>query len=153
MLEGERALREVRGIGVAADAVVEAVDRETLRCIRAAGVDAVQSFPPTSEQQPAAEVAPAPAPTTGLILSLIPISGPPEPDQTPDAVALADAVVASARESGISVFEKEARPGAPIERLAPLVALTDLTATYPALGLGPDPSVSRHAPELRARTP
>ena len=75
-----------------------------------------------------------------------------DPDQTPDAVALADAVVASARESGISVFEKEARSGAPIERLASLVALTDFTATYLALGLGLDPSVSRHVTELRDRT-
>lgn len=74
-----------------------------------------------------------------------------DPDQTPDAVALADAVVASARESGISVFEKEARSGAPIERLASLVALTDFTATYLALGLGLDPSVSRHVTE-RDRT-
>jgi glucose/mannose-6-phosphate isomerase len=67
-------------------------------------------------------------------------------------VALADAVVASARESGISVFEQEARSGAPIERLASLVALTDFTATYLALGLGLDPSVSRHVTELRDRT-
>ena len=75
-----------------------------------------------------------------------------DPDQTPDAVALADAVVASARESGISVFEQQARSGAPIERLASLVALTDFMATYLALGLGLDPSVSRHVTELRDRT-
>jgi len=50
------------------------------------------------------------------------------------------------------VFEKEARSGAPIERLASLVALTDFTATYLALGLGLDPSVSRHVTELRDRS-
>jgi len=75
-----------------------------------------------------------------------------DPDLAPDAVALADAVVASARETGIPVFEQEARSGAPIERLASLVALTDFMATYLALGLGLDPSVSRHVTELRDRT-
>ena len=75
-----------------------------------------------------------------------------DPDLPPDAVALADAVVASARESGVTVFEQEARSGEPVERLASLVALTDFTATYLALGLGLDPSVSRHVAELRDRT-
>ena len=75
-----------------------------------------------------------------------------DPDLAPDAVALADAVVASARETGIPVFEQQARSGAPIERLASLVALTDFMATYLALGLGLDPSVSRHVTELRDRT-
>ena len=40
----------------------------------------------------------------------------------------------------------------PIERLASLVALTDFAATYLALGLGLDPSVSRHVVELSDRT-
>ena len=75
-----------------------------------------------------------------------------DPDLPPDAVALADAVVASARDSGVAVFEQEARSGEPLERLASLVALTDFTATYLALGLGLDPSVSRHVAELRDRT-
>ena len=51
-----------------------------------------------------------------------------------------------------TVLEQEARSGAPIERLASLVALTDFAATYLALGLGLDPSVSRHVAELRDRT-
>ncbi|GAA4408730.1 SIS domain-containing protein [Fodinibacter luteus] len=75
-----------------------------------------------------------------------------DPDLPPDAVALADAVVASARETGIPVLEQQARSGAAIERLASLVALTDFTATYLALALGLDPSVSRHVTELRDRT-
>lgn len=75
-----------------------------------------------------------------------------DPDLEPQAAALADAVVASARESGAVVLEQEARPGEPIERLASLVGLTDFAATYLALGLGLDPSVSRHVTELRDRT-
>ena len=42
---------------------------------------------------------------------------------------LADAVVASAREAGVTVLEQEAHSGQPIERLASLVALTDFAAT------------------------
>ena len=75
-----------------------------------------------------------------------------DPDLDPAATALADAVVASAREAGAVVLEQEARSGAPIERLASLVALTDFAATYLALGLGLDPSVSRHVVELSDRT-
>jgi hypothetical protein len=75
-----------------------------------------------------------------------------DPDLDPDATALADAVIASARDAGASVFEQEASTGAPIERLASLVGLTDFAATYLAIGLGLDPSVSRHITELRDRT-
>jgi glucose/mannose-6-phosphate isomerase len=75
-----------------------------------------------------------------------------DPDLDPPATALADAVVASAREAGAVVLEQGARSGAPIQRLASLVALTDFTATYLALGLGLDPSVSRHVAELSDRT-
>ncbi len=75
-----------------------------------------------------------------------------DPDLDPSATALADAVLASAREAGAVVLEQQARTGAPIERLASLVALTDFTATYLALGLGLDPSVSRHVAELSDRT-
>ena len=74
------------------------------------------------------------------------------PTSTAEQVDLADAVVASAREAGVTVWEQEARSGPPIERLASLVALTDFAATYLALGLGLDPSVSRHVTELRDRT-
>ena len=86
-----------------------------------------------------------PAPRLGLLALR-------DPDLPPDAVALADAVVASARDAGVAVSEQQARSGAPIERLASLVALTDFTATYLALGLGLDPSLSRHVAELRDRT-
>jgi glucose/mannose-6-phosphate isomerase len=75
-----------------------------------------------------------------------------DPDLDREQVALADAVVASARDSGVTVWEQQARSGRPIERLASLVALTDFAATYLALGLGLDPSVSRHVTELRDRT-
>ncbi len=75
-----------------------------------------------------------------------------DPDLDPADVALADAVLASARESGAVVLEQVAHPGHPVERLASLVALTDFAATYLALGLGLDPSVSRHVTDLRDRT-
>lgn len=75
-----------------------------------------------------------------------------DPDLDPQARGLADAVVASAREAGAVVLEHEARGGEPIERLASLVGLTDYAATYLALGLGLDPSVSRHVTDLRDRT-
>ena len=75
-----------------------------------------------------------------------------DPDLDLPARDLADAVVASAREAGATVLEQEARSGAPVERLASLVALTDFAATYLALGLGLDPSVSRHVADLRDRT-
>ncbi len=75
-----------------------------------------------------------------------------DPDLDPREAALAAAVIGSAREAGVTVWEQEARPGEPIERLASLVALTDFAATYLALGLGLDPSISRHVTELRDRT-
>ena len=61
-------------------------------------------------------------------------------------------MVESAREAGVTVWEQQARSGQPIERLASLVALTDFASTYLALGLGLDPSVSRHVTELKDRT-
>lgn len=75
-----------------------------------------------------------------------------DPDVDPAARSLADAVVAAARDAGVVVLEQEAYAGAPIERLASLVGLTDFAATYLALGLGLDPSVSRHVIDLRDRT-
>lgn len=86
-----------------------------------------------------------PAPRLGLLALR-------DPDLDPRQAALADAVVDSAREAGVAVFEQEAHAGEPIERLASLVALTDFAATYLALGLGLDPSVSRHVTELKDRT-
>ena len=75
-----------------------------------------------------------------------------DPGLDPAARGLADAVVGSAREAGAVVLEPEARAGHPVERLASLVGLTDFAATYLALGLGFDPSVSRHVTDLRDRT-
>jgi glucose/mannose-6-phosphate isomerase len=86
-----------------------------------------------------------PAPRLGLLALR-------DPDLAPEQVALADAVVESAREAGVTVWEQQARSGQPIERLASLVALTDFASTYLALGLGLDPSVSRHVTELKDRT-
>ena len=86
-----------------------------------------------------------PAPRLGLLALR-------DPDLQREQVALADAVVGSARDSGVTVWEQQAHSGEPIERLASLVALTDFAATYLALGLGLDPSVSRHVAELRDRT-
>lgn len=70
----------------------------------------------------------------------------------PNRVALADAVVAVARESGIRVSEARAEPGHTLERLADLTSLVDFAATYLAIGLGLDPSVSSHLAQLRERT-
>jgi glucose/mannose-6-phosphate isomerase len=75
-----------------------------------------------------------------------------DPDLDPTGSALADAVLDSARESGAVVLEQEAHAGHPVERLASLIAVTDFTATYLALGLGLDPSTSRHVTDLRDRT-
>jgi glucose/mannose-6-phosphate isomerase len=75
-----------------------------------------------------------------------------DPDLDPADTALADAVLDSARESGAVVLEQQARSGHPVERLASLMAVTDFTATYLALGLGLDPSTSRHVTDLRDRT-
>jgi glucose/mannose-6-phosphate isomerase len=75
-----------------------------------------------------------------------------DPDLDPADIDLADAVIDAARESGAVVLEQQARSGHPVERLASLFAVTDFAATYLALGLGLDPSVSRHVTDLRDRT-
>jgi hypothetical protein len=94
-----------------------------------------------------------PAPQLGLLM----LRDHPEvvreaPGSTFPPVALADAVVESARDAGVRVWEVEALPGHPVQRLASLVAMTDYVATYLALGLGLDPAISRHVTELRDRT-
>ncbi|GAA1151720.1 SIS domain-containing protein [Ornithinicoccus hortensis] len=66
--------------------------------------------------------------------------------------ALTDAVFSTAREAGVRVMEAQAEAGQPITRLADHVATVDFTATYLALGLGLDPSVSPHVADLRDRT-
>lgn len=67
-----------------------------------------------------------------------------------DRQALASAVRVTAEESGVRVSELTADPGAPLARLAALVARTDFAATYLALGLGLDPAQSPQVAELRA---
>ncbi|NLG22993.1 MAG: phosphosugar isomerase [Actinomycetales bacterium] len=66
--------------------------------------------------------------------------------------ALTDAVLVTAREAGVRVMDVIAQPGRPLTRLAELVATADFTATYLALGLGLDPSVSPHVADLNDRT-
>lgn len=66
--------------------------------------------------------------------------------------ALTEAVLATARQAGVKVVERTAEPGPPLVRLAELVAAVDFTATYVALGLGLDPSVSPHVADLNDRT-
>ncbi len=93
----------------------------------------------------------------GPRLSLLMLrDAPPDPDvpetMTPEAAqaeALADAVVASARETGVRVAQVTADPGHPLVRLAGQIATTDFAATYLALGLGLDPAVSPHVANLR----
>jgi hypothetical protein len=70
-----------------------------------------------------------------------------------EAAALADAVAASAHESGVRVWQMVA-PDEPdaVVRLASLVAVTDFAATYLAIGLGLDPALSHHVTDLRDRT-
>ena len=95
-----------------------------------------------------------PAPQLGLLmLRDHPFTGgQPGQVEAMEASRLAEAVAESARDAGVKVWELEALDGHPIERLASLIALTDYTATYLALGLGLDPAVSRHVTDLRDRT-
>ncbi|QKE85507.1 SIS domain-containing protein [Arthrobacter sp. NEB 688] len=85
------------------------------------------------------------APRLGLLVLRDPTLG-------REAAGLADAVVASAEDAGAVVLQQQARAGHALERLASLVGLVDFAATYLALGLGFDPSVSRHVTDLRDRT-
>lgn len=78
---------------------------------------------------------------------------PSQPTPVTDAEeALTEALLQTARGAGAKVVESFASPGHPVARLAQLVALTDFAATYLAIGLGLDPSVSPHIADLRDRT-
>ncbi|WP_114905442.1 SIS domain-containing protein [Ornithinimicrobium murale] len=66
--------------------------------------------------------------------------------------ALTDAVLVTARDAGVRVMDVIAQPGRPLTRLAELVSTVDFAATYLALGLGLDPSVSPHVADLNDRT-
>jgi hypothetical protein len=67
-----------------------------------------------------------------------------------EAEALTEAVVESARETGVRVSQVTAEPGHPLVRLAGQIATTDFAATYLALGLGLDPAVAPHVAGLRS---
>jgi hypothetical protein len=66
-----------------------------------------------------------------------------------ERAALADRVRELARDVGVPVSEVATEPGHDLERLAHLVARTDFTATYLALGMGLDPVTSPHVADLR----
>ncbi len=70
----------------------------------------------------------------------------------PDIASVTDAVVETAASAGVQVMESRARPGPAVVQLADHLATVDFTATYLALGLGLDPSVSPHVADLRDRT-
>ena len=72
--------------------------------------------------------------------------------QEADRAALVDGVIATAQDAGVRVLTLSAEPGDPLVRLAGLTATTDFVATYLAIGLGMDPSVSRHIAQLRDYT-
>lgn len=72
--------------------------------------------------------------------------------ESDEAAALTEAVLQTATEAGVKVMQTQAGAGEPLVRLAGLVATVDFTATYLALGLGLDPSVSPHVADLRDRT-
>ncbi len=69
-----------------------------------------------------------------------------------EAQALTEAVLQTAADAGVKVMQATAGAGEPLTRLADLVATVDFTATYLALGLGLDPSISPHVADLRDRT-
>ena len=88
-------------------------------------------------------------------LGLLTLRDAPAEPPTPESAqveALTDAVLTTAREAGVRVMDVTAQPGRPLTRLAELVTTVDFTATYLALGLGLDPSVSPHVADLNDRT-
>lgn len=92
--------------------------------------------------------------TAALSLRLLMLREPaPEPGRDEqeafEVAALADRVRGLAEDVGVVVSEVLAEPGHPLERLAGLVARTDLAAVYLALGLGLDPGLSPHVADLR----
>ena len=91
------------------------------------------------------------APQLGLLMLRDAEADPPS-RESDEATALTEAVLQTARDAGVRVMETRAAPGASIVRLADHVATVDFTATYLALGLGLDPSVSPYVADLRDRT-
>lgn len=93
---------------------------------------------------------PAP-PQLGLLMLRDAVPDPPS-RESDEVEALTDAVLGTARGAGVRVMEVRATAGTPLVRLADHVATVDFTATYLAIGLGLDPSVSPHVADLRDRT-
>ncbi|GAA4871490.1 SIS domain-containing protein [Serinicoccus chungangensis] len=93
-----------------------------------------------------------PAPPRLGLLMLRDAPAEPPTRESAQAEALTDAVLTTAREAGVRVMEVQAESGPPIVRLADHVAAVDYAATYLAIGLGLDPSVSPHVADLRDRT-
>lgn len=93
---------------------------------------------------------PAP-PRLGLLMLR---SAPLEPPtrESAETEGLTEAVLQTARQAGVRVMEVQAETGPPIVQLADHVAAVDFAASYLALGLGLDPSVSPHVADLRDRT-
>ncbi len=76
----------------------------------------------------------------------------PVTQESEDQEAFTDAVVQTASDAGLRVATLVAEPGHPLLRLAGQIAQTDFAATYLAIGLGLDPSMSPHVADLRDRT-
>jgi glucose/mannose-6-phosphate isomerase len=76
----------------------------------------------------------------------------PVTQESEDQEAFTDAVVQTASDAGLRVSTVVAEPGHPLVRLAGQIAQTDFAATYLAIGLGLDPSMSPHVADLRDRT-
>jgi hypothetical protein len=76
----------------------------------------------------------------------------PATQESEDQEAFTDAVVQTASDAGLRVATVVAEPGHPLVRLAGQIAQTDFAATYLAIGLGLDPSMSPHVADLRDRT-
>ncbi|MDF2093113.1 SIS domain-containing protein [Knoellia sp. 3-2P3] len=88
-------------------------------------------------------------PRLGLLMLRDAVPENPSPEVA-EAEALTEAVVESARETGVRVSQVTAEPGHPLVRLAGQIATTDFAATYLALGLGLDPAVAPHVAGLRS---
>jgi hypothetical protein len=88
-------------------------------------------------------------PRLGLLMLRDAVPEDPSPEVA-ETEALTEAVVESARETGVKVSQVTAEPGHPLVRLAGQIAVTDFAATYLALGLGLDPAVAPHVADLRS---
>lgn len=93
---------------------------------------------------------PPAGPTQRLLLLREPPPQPGQDDQEAfERAALADRVRELARDVGVPVSEVSTERGHDLVRLAHLVARTDFTATYLALGMRLDPVTSPHVADLR----